>query len=70
MLDHLDLRTLGNQLLAELDGMEGNNDGVFVLAATNAPWDVDPAFRRPGRFGDVLFVPENSTVERVLSQFI
>ncbi|HZN76095.1 MAG TPA: tetratricopeptide repeat protein, partial [Micromonosporaceae bacterium] len=43
------MRTLGNQLLAELDGMEGNNEGVFVLAATNAPWDVDAALRRPGR---------------------
>jgi SpoVK/Ycf46/Vps4 family AAA+-type ATPase len=27
-----------------------------VLAATNAPWHVDPAFRRPGRFDRVLFV--------------
>src|SRR5579859_3979156 len=41
------MRTLGNQLLAELDGMEGTNEGVFILAATNAPWDVDAALRRP-----------------------
>jgi SpoVK/Ycf46/Vps4 family AAA+-type ATPase len=50
------MRTLGNQLLAELDGVDGNNDGVFVLAATNAPWDVDAALRRPGRFDRVLLV--------------
>ncbi|HKE65326.1 MAG TPA: tetratricopeptide repeat protein [Micromonosporaceae bacterium] len=50
------MRTLGNQLLAELDGMDGDNDGVFVLAATNAPWDVDPALRRPGRFDRVILV--------------
>src|SRR2546423_1981411 len=50
------MRTLGNQLLAELDGMEGNNEGVFVLAATNAPWDVDPALRRPGRLDRVALV--------------
>jgi SpoVK/Ycf46/Vps4 family AAA+-type ATPase len=50
------MRTLGNQLLAELDGMEGSNDGVFVLAATNAPWDVDPALRRPGRLDRTLLV--------------
>jgi AAA+ superfamily predicted ATPase len=50
------MRTLGNQLLAELDGVDGNNDGVFVLAATNAPWDVDPALRRPGRFDRVILV--------------
>src|SRR6266516_5803704 len=47
------MRTLGNQLLAELDGMEGDNEGVFVLAATNAPWDVDAALRRPGRLDRV-----------------
>jgi SpoVK/Ycf46/Vps4 family AAA+-type ATPase len=50
------MRTLGNQLLAELDGMEGSNDGVFVLAATNSPWDVDPALRRPGRFDRMVLV--------------
>ncbi|QDU55379.1 ATP-binding protein [Aeoliella mucimassa] len=50
-------RQLINQFLAELDGAEHSNDGVLVLAATNAPWHVDPAFRRPGRFDRVLFVP-------------
>ncbi|MEV7625797.1 AAA family ATPase [Actinoplanes sp. NPDC089786] len=55
------MRTLGNQLLAELDGMEGTNDGVFVLAATNAPWDVDPALRRPGRLDrTVLVIPPDA----------
>ena len=33
------------------------NEGVLVLAATNAPWHLDPAFRRPGRFDRILFVP-------------
>ncbi|HET6163432.1 MAG TPA: AAA family ATPase [Planctomycetota bacterium] len=51
------LRTTINQFLAELDGMQGKNEGVLVLAATNAPWQIDPAFRRPGRFDRVLFVP-------------
>jgi SpoVK/Ycf46/Vps4 family AAA+-type ATPase len=50
------MRTLGNQLLAELDGMEGTNEGVFVLAATNAPWDVDSALRRPGRLDRTVLV--------------
>jgi AAA+ superfamily predicted ATPase len=50
------MRTLGNQLLAELDGMEGDNEGVFILAATNAPWDVDAALRRPGRLDRVALV--------------
>ena len=50
-------RTLINQFLAELDGVQASNTGVLVLAATNAPWHLDPAFRRPGRFDRVLFVP-------------
>lgn len=50
-------RTLINQFLAELDGAEGDNDGVLVLGATNAPWHIDPAFRRPGRFDRTIFVP-------------
>jgi SpoVK/Ycf46/Vps4 family AAA+-type ATPase len=45
-----------NQLLTELDGVGGGNDGVFVLAATNQPWAVDPALRRPGRFDRMLLV--------------
>lgn len=50
-------RQLINQFLSEMDGVSAANDGVLVLAATNAPWHVDPAFRRPGRFDRVLFVP-------------
>lgn len=50
-------RQLINQFLSEMDGVEYSNDGVLVLAATNAPWHLDPAFRRPGRFDRVLFVP-------------
>ncbi|MCQ4120945.1 ATP-binding protein [Rhodococcus tibetensis] len=47
-----------NQFLAELDGVDDRaNEGILVLAATNAPWYVDTAFRRPGRFGEMVFVP-------------
>jgi AAA+ superfamily predicted ATPase len=50
-------RTLINQFLAEMDGNVADNDGVLILGATNAPWHIDPAFRRPGRFDRILFVP-------------
>ena len=50
------MRHVINQFLAELDGVEANNEGVLILAATNAPWSVDGAFRRPGRFDRIIFV--------------
>ena len=57
-------RYLINQFLAELDGVDSNNEGVLILAATNAPWHVDSAFRRPGRFDRVIFVPPPDDLAR------
>jgi SpoVK/Ycf46/Vps4 family AAA+-type ATPase len=57
-------RHMINQFLSEMDGIASNNDGVLILAATNAPWHVDPAFRRPGRFDRILFVPPPDTPAR------
>ncbi len=56
-LRHSGARHLVNQFLAELDGVESSNDGLLILAATNAPWQMDSAFRRPGRFDRIVFVP-------------
>jgi transitional endoplasmic reticulum ATPase len=50
-------RHLINQFLAELDGAQADNDGLLCLGATNAPWHLDNAFKRPGRFDRVIFVP-------------
>jgi SpoVK/Ycf46/Vps4 family AAA+-type ATPase len=50
------LRPVVNTLLEEMDSATSVNDGVYVLGATNAPWDVDPALRRPGRFDRMIFV--------------
>lgn len=50
-------RHIINQFLSELDGVTSENEGVLVLAATNAPWHIDDAFRRPGRFDRIIFVP-------------
>ena len=57
-----------NQLLSELDSIKADNQGLFILAATNHPWDVDTALRRPGRFDRVLLVlpPDKAAREGVL----
>ncbi|BCJ31391.1 ATP-binding protein [Actinocatenispora sera] len=63
------MRATVNQLLAELDGLGSDNDGVFVLAATNAPWDVDTALRRPGRLDRMALVlpPDVPAREAILT---
>jgi len=50
-------RALVDQFLQELDAIGAENEGLLVLAATNAPWDVDDALKRPGRFDRTIFVP-------------
>ncbi len=56
------------QFLSELDSFGSDNEGVFVLAATNHPWDVDTALRRPGRLDRMLLVlpPDQDAREAIL----
>ncbi|MFD8966486.1 ATP-binding protein [Streptomyces sp. NPDC059568] len=65
---HSEMRNTVNQLLTELDGVDAVNEGVFVLAATNVPWDVDIALRRPGRLDRTLLVlpPDAPAREAIL----
>lgn len=45
-----------NQLLSEMDGMKGQR-GVFVVAATNRPDQLDPALTRGGRLSRTIWIP-------------
>ncbi|MGC0274593.1 ATP-binding protein [Pseudactinotalea sp. Z1739] len=64
------MRTAVNQLLTELDGVGADNEGVFVLGATNQPWDIDPALRRPGRFDrTVLVLPPDAEARAAIFTF-
>jgi transitional endoplasmic reticulum ATPase len=63
-LKHSGAKQLINQFLSELDGVQYSNDGVLILAATNAPWHIDSAFRRPGRFDRIMFVPPPDEIAR------
>ena len=56
-MKHSSNRNLINQFLQELDGIDSANEGVLIIGATNTPWNLDPAFRRPGRFDRIIFVP-------------
>jgi SpoVK/Ycf46/Vps4 family AAA+-type ATPase len=57
-------RKIVNEFLSQLDGFENANEQVLILAATNMPWDVDPAMKRPGRFARQVFVPPPDAAAR------
>lgn len=50
------MRPIIDQLLVEIEGIESSTDKMLIIGATNMPWDVDPALRRPGRFDRLIFV--------------
>lgn len=66
------MRTVVNQLLQEMDGIGSDNDGLFVLGATNHPWDVDSALLRPGRFDRMVLVlpPDAPARESILRHYL
>ncbi len=57
-MDQSASRSAINQLLYEMDGVEANNENALIIGATNAPWAVDPALRRSGRFSKMIYIPE------------
>jgi SpoVK/Ycf46/Vps4 family AAA+-type ATPase len=57
-------RTTVNEFLSQLDTTSGKNDALLVLGATNMPWDVDEAMKRPGRFDRQVFVPPPDAAAR------
>ncbi len=58
------MRMAVNQFLQELDGIEKNPEGIFVVGATNQPWDMDPALKRSGRFGKSIYLRPPNLKER------
>lgn len=63
------MRMVVTQLLEELDGVTSENDGVYFLAATNRPWDIDSALRRPGRIDKtVLVLPPDAVARAAILQ--
>lgn len=65
-------RGLLQQLLVELDNSDGKNEGVLIIGATSAPWNVDQAVRRPGRFDRALFIapPEEAVRAQLLEHLM
>ncbi|XP_075158553.1 katanin p60 ATPase-containing subunit A-like 2 [Haematobia irritans] len=62
--DHESSKRFKNELLQLMDGMEqsSHGGGVFILASTNLPWEIDEAFLR--RFEKKLLVQLPNDAER------
>ena len=63
--NHASAANLVSQFLSEMDGFSNNNEAVLIIGATNVPWSIDPAFRRPGRFDRVQFIPPPDQIARI-----
>src|SRR5208283_4343943 len=48
--DHDHTSSMVSTFLSEFDGLAASHETLLVVAATNVPWMIDTAFRRPGRF--------------------
>lgn len=63
------LRPVVDQLLAEIEGIDTSTDKMLIIGATNMPWDIDPAFLRPGRFDKAIFVsPPDQRAREIIFQ--
>ena len=53
-------RQIRSELLRQMQGLDSYSKDtkniLYLIAATNKPWDIDPAFVRPGRFGTRVYV--------------
>ena len=58
-------KKLLNQFLMDMSGVERLSEDVLVIAATDTPWDLDPALRRSGRFSKQIFIPPPDLDSRI-----
>ena len=49
--------SLVSEFLIQMQRFTDENEHSLVIGATNRPWEVDIALRRPGRFDTLVFIP-------------
>ena len=67
--EHEGSRRMKTELLIQLDGLT-KNEGVFLLAASNIPWDLDPALLRRLEKRVMVSLPDKKGREMLLKSFI
>lgn len=62
-------RGIVDTFLTEMEGIDSSTDQMLIIGATNMPWDVDAALKRPGRFDRLVFVaPPDIEARRAIFQ--
>lgn len=51
------MRRIVSELLSQMDGTNRSENLMLIIASTNVPWKIRSAFKRPGRFSDIIYVP-------------
>ena len=67
--EHEGSRRMKTELLIQLDGLM-KNEGVFLLAASNTPWDLDPALLRRLEKRVMVDLPDQNGREFMIRTFI
>ena len=67
--EHEGSRRMKTELLIQLDGLT-KNEGVFLLAASNIPWDLDPALLRRLEKRVMVSLPDKKGRENLLKSFL
>lgn len=69
--EHDGSRRMKTELLIQLDGLSRKeNERVFLLAASNLPWDLDQALLRRLEKRILIGFPDKKTKENMLKKFI
>lgn len=51
------MKRIKNTFLQCIDGINSKKENLLIVGATNVPWLLDPAARRPGRFDKIIYIP-------------
>ena len=68
--EHEGSRRMKTELLIQMDGLAKSDDLVFVLAASNLPWELDRAMLRRLEKRIMVGLPNEDAREAMLRQFL
>ena len=68
--EHEGSRRMKTELLIQMDGLSRGTEHVFVLAASNLPWDLDPALLRRLEKRVIVPLPDKIARKKMLESHL